>query len=93
MDDKINRLTLLNLILTKTNLINIKFSGLKGQALSINNKDIPSIKQFKDVIPNHYFKCNTITSLSYLLQTALIQLLVIVIGLSLIHISEPTRPY
>ncbi|GIR04531.1 MAG: fatty acid desaturase [Prochlorococcus sp.] len=74
-------MTLLNLILTKTNLINIKFSGLKGQALVINNKDIPSIKQFKDVIPNHYFKCNTIISLSYLLQTALIQLLVIAIGL------------
>ena len=62
MDDKINRLTLFNLILTKTNLINIKFSGLKGQALVVNNKDIPSIREFKDVIPNHYFKCNTIIS-------------------------------
>ena len=60
---------------------NIKFSGLKGQALEVENKDIPSIKEFRDVIPAHYFKSNTIVSLSYLLQTALIQLLVIVIGL------------
>ena len=60
---------------------NIKFSGLKGQALAIENKDIPSIKEFRDVIPAQYFKCNTKTSLLYLLQTALIQLLVVSIGL------------
>ena len=60
---------------------NVKFSGLNGQALELENRDIPSIKEFKDVIPKHYFKCNTIISLSYLLQTALIQLLLIVIGL------------
>ena len=60
---------------------NIKFSGLKGQALVIEDKDIPSIKEFQDVIPDHYFKCNTKTSLRYLLQSALIQLLVVVIGL------------
>jgi len=28
-------------------LSNIKFSGLKGQALEIKDKDIPSIKDFK----------------------------------------------
>ena len=60
---------------------NIKFSGLKGQALVIRNQDIPSLKEFKDVIPDHYFKCNTLTSLRYLLQTALIQSFVIAIGL------------
>ena len=62
---------------------NIKFSGLKGKALAIENKDIPSIKEFKDVIPVHYFKCNTRTSLRYLLQSVLIQLLVVAIGLSI----------
>ena len=62
---------------------NIKFSGLKGQALAIEDKDIPSIKEFKDVIPDHYFKCNTKTSLRYLLQSALIQSLVVAIGLSI----------
>jgi len=64
-------------------LSNIKFSGLKGQALVIEDKDIPSIKEFQDVIPNHYFHCNTKTSLRYLLQSALIQSLVIAIGLSI----------
>ena len=56
---------------------NIKFSGLKGQALVIEDKDIPSIKEFQDVIPDHYFRCNTKTSLRYLLQSVLIQALVV----------------
>ena len=60
---------------------NIKFSGLKGQALAIEDKDIPSIKEFQDVIPDHYFKCNTKTSLKYLLQSALIQSFVVAFGL------------
>ena len=60
---------------------NIKFSGLKGQALVIQDKDIPSLKEFQDVIPDHYFKSNTKTSLRYLLQSALIQALVVGIGL------------
>jgi len=64
-------------------LSNIKFSGLKGQALVIEDKDIPSIKEFQDVIPDHYFKCNTKTSLRYLFQSALIQSLVVAIGLSI----------
>ena len=62
-------------------MINIKFSGLKGQALAIGNKDIPSIKKFKDVITDRFFECNTIISLRYLLQTGLIHLFVIAIGL------------
>ncbi len=62
---------------------NIKFSGLKGQALVIKDKDIPSIKEFQDVIPDHYFRCNTKTSLRYLLQSAFIQSLVVAIGLSI----------
>ena len=62
---------------------NIKFSGLKGQALVIKDKDIPSIKEFQDVIPDHYFRCNTKTSLRYLLQSAFIQSFVVAIGLSI----------
>ena len=62
---------------------NIKFSGLKGKALLIEDKDVPSLKEFQDVIPDQYFKCNTKTSLRYLLQSALIQSLVIAIGLSI----------
>ena len=80
--ENINSL-LLNKILNKKNLSNINFSGLKGQALVIKDKDIPSIKEFQDVIPDHYFKSNTKTSLRYLLQSALIQSLVVAIGLSI----------
>ena len=86
---------LFNKILNQKNLSNIKFSGLKGQALAIEDKDIPSIKEFQDVIPDHYFKCNTKTSFRYLLQSALIQSLVVAIGLSLslIHIWRCRRSY
>ena len=62
-------------------MIDIKFSGLNGQALEVENKDIPSIKEFSDVIPAHYFKCNTKTSLLYLSQTTLIQFLVVAVSL------------
>ena len=62
---------------------NVKLSGLEGQALLIENKDIPSLKEFKDVIPDQYFKCNTKTSLKYLLLTILIQSFVVGIGLSI----------
>ena len=79
-----NRLYKLNFILKNTklkNLSNIKFSGLKGKALSIKSSDIPTLKEFQDVIPDHYFKCGTKTSLRYLIQTTLIHSSVIGIGL------------
>ena len=64
-------------------MINLKFSGLQGQALVIKNKDIPSIKEFQDAIPEQYFKCNTKTSLRYLLQSTLIQSFVVAVGFSI----------
>ena len=71
---------LFNKNLNQKNLSNINLSGLKGQALVIEDKDIPSIKEFQDVIPDHYFKCNTKTSFRYLLQSILIQSVVVAIG-------------
>ena len=62
---------------------NIKLSGLRGQALAIQNSDIPTIKEFQDIIPNRYFKSNTKTSLRYLFQSILIQIVVTLIGLSI----------
>ena len=62
---------------------NINFSGLKGQALGTKISDIPSMKEFKSVIPDHCFNPQTITSLGYLLQTTVIQGIVIAIGLSI----------
>ncbi len=64
-------------------MIKVKLSGLKGKALAIESKNIPSIKKFKDVIPKHYLESNTKTSMKYLLQSALIQSLVVFIGLSI----------
>ena len=55
---------LFNKILKQKNLSNINFSGLKGQALVIEDKDIPSIKEFQDVIPDHFFRCDTKTSMT-----------------------------
>ena len=62
---------------------NIYFSGLKGQALKVSKSDIPSFKEFKDLIPEKFFRVNTKTSLRYLLQTAIIQTFVVLIGLSI----------
>ncbi len=62
---------------------NIKSSGLNGQALRINESDIPSLKEFQDVIPKHYFEPKTWTSLRYLFQSFLIQILVFFIGLTI----------
>ena len=62
---------------------NINFSGLKGQALAINISDIPTLKEFQDVIPDHYFKASTKTSLRYLFQSFFIQAFVVAVGLSI----------
>ena len=62
---------------------NIYFSGLKGQALAIKLSDIPSIKEFRAVIPKRYFKCKTTTSLRYLFQSGFIQAVLVLIGLSI----------
>ena len=62
---------------------NIKFSGLQGQALEIKSSDIPSMKEFKSIIPDNCFNPQTKTSLGYLLQSTIIQGIVIAIGLSI----------
>ena len=45
--------------------------------------DIPSMKEFKSVIPDHCFNSQTKTSLRYLLQSIIIQALVIALGLTI----------
>ena len=47
----------------------------------MKNDDIPTIKQFQDAIPDRYFNCLTSTSLGYLLQSVLIQFIVLILGL------------
>ena len=41
------------------------------------------MKEFKSVIPNHYFNSQTITSFGYLLQSIIIQAIVIALGLAI----------
>ena len=43
--------------------------------------DIPSMREFQSVIPEHCFNCDTRISMGYLLQSILIQAVVIAIGL------------
>ena len=62
---------------------NSKFSGLKGKALLVNIKDIPSIREFKSAVPRHCFKSKTITSLRYLFQSIFIQTIIFGIGLAI----------
>ena len=45
--------------------------------------DIPSMKEFRNIIPDQCFNCKTSTSLGYLLQSILIQAVVTAIGLAI----------
>ncbi len=58
----------------------VRFSGLKGKALDISMEDIPTMREIKNILPDRCVDINTFTSLSYLLQSLLIQILVVAIG-------------
>ena len=60
-----------------------QLSGLKGKALAIKMSDIPSMKDIKDVVPDHCFTRQTSTSLAYLFQSVAIQAVIISIGLAI----------
>ena len=62
---------------------NIKYSGLRGKALKIHPNDIPSLNEIRSVLPRHCFKIKTKTSLKYLLQSIIIQVLVLAVGLQI----------
>ena len=58
-------------------------SGLNGQALDISLDDIPSRREVRDAIPTHCFSRQTNRSLFYLFRTIIIQLFVVLLGLSI----------
>ena len=62
---------------------NVRFSGLKGKALDISMEDIPTMREIKNILPERCFDRNTFTSLSYLFQSLLIQILVVLIGFNI----------
>ena len=45
--------------------------------------DIPSMREFQSIIPEHCFSCDTKISIGYLLQSILIQVIVVAIGLKI----------
>ena len=58
-------------------------SGLNGKALEISLDDIPSRKEVREAIPNHCFTRQTNRSLFYLSRTVVIQIFVVLLGLSI----------
>lgn len=68
---------------TETNNRTFLPSGLNGKALDISLDDIPSRKEVRDAIPKHCFTRQTNRSLFYLSRTVVIQIFVVLIGLSI----------
>ena len=60
-----------------------KLSGLRGKALQIDLKDIPTLREINNILPRHCFYINTATSMKFLLQSIFIQVLVVWLGLSI----------
>ena len=58
-------------------------SGLNGKALEISLDDIPTRKQVREAIPKHCFTRQTKRSLFYLSRTVVIQIFVVLLGLSI----------
>ena len=58
-------------------------SGLNGKALAISLEDIPSRKDVREAIPKHCFTRQTSKSLFYLSRTVLIQVFIVLLGLSI----------
>ena len=69
-----------------------KLSGLRGKALQIELNDLPSLRKINKILPRHCFSINTLTSLKFLLQSILIQVLVVWLGLS-IPLSKSMIPF
>ena len=68
---------------TETNNRTFLPSGLNGKALDISLDDIPSRKEVRDAIPKHCFTRQTNRSLFYLTRTIIIQIIVVLLGLSI----------
>lgn len=62
---------------------NIQFSGLRGQAIALEMKDIPTNSQARAVIPKKCFSCKTSRSIYYLIQSLAIQAVIILVGLTI----------
>ena len=62
---------------------NAPISGLENQAIKLSAKDIPSKSEVRDILPKRLFSRKTSQSLYYLIQTFVIQAIVVAIGLAI----------
>ena len=64
-------------------LKNVQLSDLHGQALRVGLADVPSQSEVRNVVPAHCFTRQTGKSLAYLMQSLVIQVFILVIGLAI----------
>lgn len=62
---------------------NVLHSGLKGKALDVSMDDIPSMSKIQTIVPSRFFYPKTLTSLAYLFQSLIIQVIVVWIGFNI----------
>jgi fatty acid desaturase len=70
----------------------IAFSGLKGQALSLDASDFPKSGELRAVIPADCFKAETSKSLGYLAVSTVGTIACTAIGVGLLSIASPENP-
>ena len=63
--------------------MNVRPSGLNGQALEVEMTDVPSMPEIVRVVPQQCFTRQTKTSLAFLFQTLFIQGVVVFVGFSI----------
>ena len=73
-------------------LTGILLSGLKGQALSLDNADFPKANEIRSVIPADCFEPDTTKSLGYLSVSLLGTAACTAVGISLLSVFNPANP-
>ena len=73
-------------------LTGVIFSGLKGQALSLDAADFPKASEIRAVIPADCFESDTGTSLGYLSVSLLGTAACTAVGVSLLSVLNPANP-
>ena len=73
-------------------LTGIVLSGLKGQALSLENVDFPKANEIRSVIPADCFEPDTTKSLGYLSVSMLGTATCTAVGISLLSVLNPANP-
>jgi len=70
----------------------IALSGLKGQALSLQNTDFPKANEIRSVIPTDCFEPDTLKSLGYLFVSVAATAACTMVGTALLGALNPANP-